>query len=130
MMLQELKESLEIGDACLRDIRDLRTEMADAVNAIAENRLPKVEESLWRQEMLCASLRRSLLRLGRAAPSKDLLVRLRDAFAKLQSEAAGYESLVRQSSRTSSLLGDLCGLYAPMPQQVRSSRLCQISCEA
>jgi len=118
------------GAAPLQKLKDLQDELQAAISAVARNSLYDLELSLWRQEMLCAGLKRALFVLGRSAPGKEVLCRLRGAGVSLQNMNRSYESLVQQSNRSMSLLLDLCSLYKNAPVPTIDRALPSLSCEA
>jgi hypothetical protein len=119
-----------VGAVSLQNVKDLQDELQAAISAVARNSLSDLELSLWRQEMLCAGLKRSLFVLRRSAPGKELLRRLRGESVSLQHMNRSYESLVQQSSRSMSLLQDLCSLYTNAPVPAIDHALSSLSCEA
>jgi len=118
------------GAAPLQVLKELRDELQAALSAVARNALPDLELSLWRQEMLCMGLKRSLFLLKRSVPGKEVLRHLRDASISLQNMNRSYESLVQQSNRSTSLLLDLCSLYKDAPVPAIDHALPSLSCEA
>jgi hypothetical protein len=118
------------GAMSLRQLKDLQDELQVAISAIARNSLPDLELSLWRQEMLCAGLKRSLFVLARSTPGKEMLGHLRSETVSLQQVNLSYESLVQQSSWSMSLLQDLCSLYKNAPAHSILHALPSLSCEA
>jgi hypothetical protein len=97
--------------ACVKTIGDLEQELQTAMSAIGCNMLKDFEESLWRQEMLCARLKRSISRL-RLDPLKDEAARcLHESAVRLQAKSRSYEKLVARSSRSAAVLQHLCALY-------------------
>jgi hypothetical protein len=125
----QLKEASP-GIACLRRLAELHSEMKAAIAAIASNSLSDLEHSLWRQEMICAGLKRSIFTLRRSALSAETLGNLRDVSHSLRELNRSYESLVQQSNRSAALLLDLCRLYTHVPAPVHGTAPNSLSCEA
>jgi hypothetical protein len=118
------------AETCVQQLEDLQHELQTAISAVARNSLADFEHSLWRQEMLCAGLKRSIFVLGRYAADKQSLAPLRVANIVLQNLNRSYESLVQQSSRSVALLQDLCSLYKNAPLSAIDGALPSLSCEA
>lgn len=119
-----------VGVTCAQLLEDLQHELQDAISAVARNSLADFELSLWRQEMLCAGLRRSTFLLGRSSVGKETLCGLRVASVALRRLNCSYESLVQQSSRSVALLQDLCSLYKNTPVPTIDHTIPSLSCEA
>jgi Zn-dependent oligopeptidase len=100
-----------VAVACVGLLRELEEEIRLAQSAITCNKLADLEESLWRQETLCAKLKRSI-----SSPHFRLLEvtsrnSLREAFSTLNTQVQMYEKVVTQSRRTTAILQHLCSLY-------------------
>src|SRR5579864_9367065 len=111
-------------------LRDLEQEVRTATTAIARNRLADLEESLWRQETLCSTLKRSIVALRLAKLSAAPTVHLRDAATDLRAQTLIYEKLVAQSSRSTAILQHLCSLYRNAAQHPARAMHRSISREA
>ena len=116
----------------LHDTDALRSELESAMLAIAGNRLSALEQSLWRQQVLCTSLKH----LSRSLASEDvespLLLRIREASLALKQLNRTYTLLIQQSSHSTDILHRLCRSYqdaAPTPA-LRSASSQTWSCEA
>jgi hypothetical protein len=112
---------------CLQHIEDLQKELQAAIAAITQGSLSGLELSLWRQEMLCVALRRSIRKIQNSGADRESLSRVHSAAPSLHHLNRTYESLVKRSSQSVAfLLGLSClykggGLPAPLPH---------LSCEA
>lgn len=96
---------------CVKFLGDLEQEVRAAVVAIARNDLTGLEESLWRQETLCARLKRLIPAFGPAALNPASRATLREAASALKAQSQIYEKLVTQSRRSTTILQHLCSLY-------------------
>ena len=129
-------EMQSTGAAYLRQMDDLRDEIQSAMRAIAGNSLSVLEGSLWRQEVLCTSLRHLARTLGPDALSGPLTARLRDTSLALQELNRTYALLIQQSSQSADLLYRLCRGYrdqtsaTPTPSLRPSDSVQTWSCEA
>ncbi len=118
--------------AYLHQLESLREEMQAAMLAISGNRLPALEESLWRQQVLCTSLKHLSHTLSSGSVENPLTRRIRESTAALQEVGRTYSALLHQASESGDLLHRLCRSYkdaAPSPLLgVATPRL--LSCEA
>jgi hypothetical protein len=103
--------NVDVVTVCVKLLRDLETELETATSAVARNRLGDLEESLWRQETLCARLKRSISAISPAAPTATSRASLREAASRIRAQAQIYEKLINQSSRSTAILQHLCSLY-------------------
>ena len=116
----------------LHDVDALRGELESAMMAIAGNRLPALEQSLWRQQVLCTSLKHLSRSLTTEGVESPLLRRIQEASLALTQLNRTYTLLVQQSSQSTDLLHRLCRSYqdaAPTPA-LRSASSQTWSCEA
>ena len=98
-------------NVCLDQIDLLKGEINAAMLAIAGNALRPLQESLWRQEVLCVSLKR-LLQLLRGTNCKpDAIDRIRAATAALHRLNQTYAIVIQQSSASTDILYNLCRSY-------------------
>src|ERR1700760_2312226 len=103
--------NVDIVTACVAIFRDLEREIQTATSAIACNRLVDLEESLWRQETLCAKLKRAISTIRPAGLDAGLAGPIRSVACRLRAQTQVYEKLVTQSSRSTAILQHLCSLY-------------------
>ena len=87
----------------LAEIDSLGREISVAISAISGNSLRALEESLWRQEVLCTSLKQLLQTLGRSTDSTTM-IRMRSAMSDLHRLNQTYAVLVEQSRNSNDLL--------------------------
>lgn len=96
------------GDLCLERIEALRQEITRAIAAISGDTLGDLEESLWRQEVLCVGLKHLLPELRTLQPRTLLAVRLGESMSALQELNRTYAELLRQAQSSNKLLLRLC----------------------
>ncbi|MGI4756693.1 MAG: hypothetical protein ACRYGF_07585 [Janthinobacterium lividum] len=123
-------DAVTVGQQCLQQIEALQQQLQAGMDAIARNSLHDFEQSLWQQEMLTNGMRRSLALLSTLAVDAPLLQRVRQASASLQHTSRSYQKLVDQSSRSATVLHDLCSLYQHAPVQAEATKQQALSCEA
>ena len=119
----------------LRQMDELRDEIQSAMLAIAGNSLSVLEGSLWRQEVLCTSLKHLSRTLGPDALHGPLTARIHETSIALQELNRTYSLLIQQSSQSADLLYRLCRSYkdhsSSNPSALRPSATAQTwSCEA
>ena len=114
----------------LAQVHSLQQEISVAISAISGNSLGALEESLWRQEVLCTSLKRLLQTLGRGTDSTTM-IRMRSAMSDLHSLNKTYAVLVEQSRNANDLLYALSrGYKTEFPHDVVNSTGFSCSLEA
>jgi len=96
----------------LEQISDMSRQVEVAIAAVARNSLVDFENSLWHQEMLCETLKRSVVMLRDSVQNDEAKALLSQALTELFKLNRTYESLVLQSSHTAAVLHDLCGRYS------------------
>ena len=99
-------------ELCLQYTRELKDEIRTAILAISEDCLDALEESLWRQQVLCVSLRRLLDTPLALSAEAHQAAEIHNATASLQELNKIYTALVRQSRSSCELLSKLCLAYA------------------
>lgn len=99
------------GAAYLRQVEELRGEIEGAMQAISGNRLGLLEESLWRQQVLCTSLKHLSQSLSAKDAGGPLMGRIREASVRLAEVNRTYAYLVQQSAGSTELLLRLCRSY-------------------
>ena len=108
----------------LQQLNLLQEQMQAAIKALAQHSLADLELSLWRQEMVCAALHRSM---GRLKSSEDRGERfdLKEAARSLGQLNRTYGAVVKESSRSLAALlrlGRLYGNSVPTPSLHHFSR--------
>lgn len=131
MIETRLTTSSEWESCCVHSLEELQEELEAAIDAIGRSSLPEVEQSLWKQEMLCATLKRVLPDVARAKPNPETIAALVTAGAALRISQRRYAAVIHAAQATNRLLQDLCSLYSPAAGEVRAHRHTQsVSCEA
>lgn len=95
----------------LHNVEQLRGEIESAMLLISGNRLSALEESLWRQQVLCTSLKHLSGSLTTASVERPLVKRIQEASAALDQLNRSYAVLIQQSSQSNNLLLRLCRSY-------------------
>jgi glutamate racemase len=121
---------VDVVAACAKILRELEQEIKTAMNAIACNRLTDIEESLWRQETLCARLKRCIPTIRPAMLNAEVSGVLREAASRLIAQSQIYETLVARASRSTAILQHLCSLYRTAAQHPGRAMYRTISREA
>jgi hypothetical protein len=117
----------------LQQMQELAHEISAAMDAIAGNAIPKFQESVARQEMLCASLAAMANTVGEGFHSSrqpklsgiDPAVefKIRAASNAISELNLQYSALLKHSSRSIALLALLCRSYSGQIQEARGPRL-------
>ena len=116
----------------LQQLESLREEMQAPMLAISGNRLSILEESLWRQQVLCTSLKHLTHSISTQPLESSLARRIRESTTALHEVGRTYAALLQQTSEAGDLFLSLCRSYkdavpSTLPG-VASARL--LSCEA
>jgi hypothetical protein len=122
--------NVDVVAVCMKILRDLEQEIQAATHAITRNKLTELEESLWRQETLCARLKRSLCTIPPAMLRAEAPITLREAASRLMARSQVYETLVTRASRSTAILQHLCSLYRTAAQHPGTAMYRAISHEA
>ncbi len=93
---------------CLQAAKDLEHEIAAGVLAISLDSLETFEESLWKQQVLCATLQRHFESFSIRGTLPSDLPYLVGALSDLQNVNRAYDALVQQSRSSADLLLRLC----------------------
>ncbi len=123
----------QIAATYLQQMQELAFEISVAMNAIAANQLPKLQESVARQEMLCADLASMANTVSEGVRSPEAPLRsgidisierkiqaARNAICELNLQ---YSALLRHSGKSIALLSLLCNSHAGRFQEARGPRL-------
>jgi hypothetical protein len=123
----------EIAATYLQQLQELGHEILNAMEAIAANALPTFQESVAKQEMLCASLvsKADEVSKGFGSPEQPLFSSIDKAIeAKINAASRAirdlnlqYAALLRHSGRTIALLSLLCKSHTGQFQEARGVRL-------
>ena len=117
------------GEAYLEQLNFMRAELSAAMVAISGNSLQALEESLWKQEVLCVGLNRLLQTLGRTPVDDAVRSSILSATADLQTLNRTYHFLVQQSHSSTDLLYSLCRTYKdtmPLAGEHSPQKLCSL----
>lgn len=107
-------------DACqLNHLQTLASEIDVAIHCIAHNALGSLEESVAKQEMLCASLMSMGAAAARTMPTSELA----SAGANLGKRSLQYAALLRHSGKSIALLSAHCNSHIHPSQEAREPRL-------
>ena len=111
-MIAMQNDPLHVRDqAYSYQLETLREEIQVALSAISGNALGALQDSLWRQEVLCAGLNRLLHSLQETGVDLSALHRMRAATASLYALNQTYADLVQQSRESTDLMYALCQNY-------------------
>ncbi len=110
----------------LHEVEQLRSEIEQSMLLVSGNRLSALEESLWRQQVLCTSLKHLSRSLTTESIERPLIRRIQEASAALDQLNRSYALLIQQSSQGNNLLLRLCRSYQESaresPQSANSIR--------
>lgn len=118
------------GAAYLQHVEELRSEIEDAMRAISGNQLAVLEESLWRQQVLCTGLKHLSQTLAEEDAGGPLMERVREASTRLFEVNRAYAYLVQQSAGSTELLLRLTQSYGSGDGTNRGGMTPSWSCEA
>jgi hypothetical protein len=123
----------QIAATYLRQLQELACEISVAMDAIAGNALPRFQESVAKQEMLCACLVKAANTVseGSRSPEQPLPACIDNAVEQeIQTASRAirelnqqYAALLKHSGRSIALLASLCRSHTGQIQEVRGPRL-------
>lgn len=123
----------QIAANYLQQMQELASEISVAMDAIAANTISKFQESVARQEMLCASLATMANTVSEGFRSSEApLPSSIDGAVERKIRAAGsairelnlqYAALLKHSGKSIALLSLLCNSHTGRFQEARGSRL-------
>ena len=123
----------QIAASYLQQMQALAFEISVAMDAIAANALPKFQESVARQEMLCAGLAsmantvsNGFRALDHPLPSSadaEIQRKIRAASGAIRELNLQYAALLKHSGKSIALLALLCRSHQGQFQEARGSRL-------
>ena len=106
-------------DACrLNLLQTLASEIDVAIHCIGHNALASLEESVAKQEMICASLMSTETTAVRTIPASELV----SAGANLGKRSLHYAALLRHSGKSIALLSAHCNSHIHPSQEAREPR--------
>jgi len=129
----ELQKRDRIAAAYLQQLQELAREISVATGAISANALPTFQDSVSKQEMLCASLAsmantvsegfNSPQRLSPSGAESAIESKIRETSQALRELNLRYAALLKHSGKSIALLVSLCRSHAGQFQEGRGPRL-------
>jgi hypothetical protein len=123
----------QIAATYLQQLQALAAEISIATDAIAANALSSFQESVARQEMLCASLVKSASSVGESLRSSEqpslsgidsaIELKIRATSGTIRELNLQYAALLKHSGRSIALLASLCRSHTGQFQEARGPRL-------
>jgi len=123
----------EIAATYLQQLQALAAEISVATGAIAANALPSLQESVAKQEDLCASLASMADSVGggfrssedplRPSISPTIEAKIQAKIGTIRELNLQYAALLKHSGRTIAVLASLCRSYTGRFEEARGSRL-------
>lgn len=127
----------QVAESFLQHVQELTMEILAATEAIAANALPRFQESVAKQEMLCAGLVAIEKSVGASFlapkfPESEIEIKIHAAAAELRELNMKYAALLKHSGKSIALLSLLCKSQMGQLQEGRGPGLKQQtwSCEA
>ena len=108
----------------LQCMQALRFEMTTSMECIATSALLPLQESIARQEVLCAELlafARSPGFIGLTDADVAVAARVRETSASLHQTNIEYAAVLKHSGRSLALLSSLCSIHTGQFQEARGS---------
>ena len=128
-----LQKRDRVANAYLQHLQALALEISIAMDAIAANALPRFQESVAKQEVLCASLTTMANAVGEGFRlSEQPLLSYIDSAVEVKIRKTGeairelnlkYAALLKHSGRSIALLISLCRSHTGQFQEARGPRL-------
>ena len=109
--IAQQQQSPATAVAFLHDVEQLRAEIESAMLCVSGNRLAALEESLWRQQVLCTGLKHLSRSIATETVERPLARRIQEASSALDQLNRSYAVLIQQSSQSNNLLLRLCRSY-------------------
>ena len=117
----------------LQHMQELASEISAAMDAIAANALPRFQESVAKQEMLCASLVKAANTVNEGLPPNErpllpgdgteVELKIRTTSAAIRELNLQYAALLKHSGRSIAVLASLCASHTGRFQEARGPRL-------
>ena len=133
MNLEALQKRDRVANAYLQQLQALALEISAAMDAIAANALPRFQDSVAKQEMLCASLvaMANTVSEGFGLSEQPLLscidpaaaLKIRATSGAIRELNLKYAALLKHSGRSIALLISLCRSHTGQFQEARGPRL-------
>lgn len=115
---------------CFDSLSDLRAEIGVAIDCVSRDALREFELSLWRQEMLCARIKRAVGSERFPGDGEEAQQRVHQMCIALKDQSEIYSAVIRQCSQSRAILSDLCHLYGNARGQSTSTNSSPLCCEA
>lgn len=130
-------DALQTRDAIaakyLQQLHELASEISVATDAIATNALPQLQESVAKQEMLCAGLIKLASTVGEGFGASEqpslsgidpaIQLKIRATSGTIRELNLQYAALLRHSGKTIALLASLCRSHTGQFQEAHGPRL-------
>jgi len=123
----------QIAATYLQQMQELAFEISVAMDAIAANQLPTLQESVARQEMLCAGLATMANTVSEGVRSPEtpspsgidpsIERKIQAAGSAIRDLNLQYAALLKHSGKSIALLSLLCNSHAGRFQEARGPRL-------
>jgi hypothetical protein len=126
----------QVASAYLGQLEALAAELDAAIQAVATNAIGRLQESVSKQEMLCAGLAKMAgvvsaepwtVDAGNkglaSGPKEDLEEKIRSAKARIFNLTLRYAALLKHSGDSIALLASLCRSHTGQFQETRGPRL-------
>jgi hypothetical protein len=133
MNQETLQSRDQIAATYLQQMQELASEISVGMDAIAANKLPNLQDSVSRQEMLCSSLAtmanvvsEGFRSPGAPSPSSidpSIERKIQAAGVAIQELNLQYAALLRHSGKSIALLSLLCNSITGQFQEARGPRL-------
>jgi hypothetical protein len=123
----------QIAASYLRQMQELAFEISAAMDAIAENKIAKLQDSVARQEVLCADLAAMANTVSEGVRTSEppassgghnsIETKIQAAGKAIHELNLQYSALLKHSGRSIALLSLLCNSHAGRFQEARIPRL-------
>jgi hypothetical protein len=123
----------EVAASYLQQLQELASEISVATEAIATNALPRLRDSVAKQEMLCAGLIKLANSVGEGFGSSvqpsfsgvdpAIELKIRATSGTIRELNLQYAALLRHSGKTIALLASLCRSHTGQFQEASGPRL-------
>ena len=130
---EALQKRDQLANTYLQQLQALAFEISVAMDAIAANALPRFQESVATQEMLCASLAKMTNKVSESLRSPEQTLpstpeigiesKIHSATVAVRGLNLKYSALLRHSGRSIALLSLLCKSHMGRFQEDRGTRL-------
>lgn len=108
----------------------LREEIRVAIDCISRDALHEFELSLWRQEMLCAQIKRANGSSTVRRAEGEMRPRILEMCIGLKYQSQSYATLIERCKRSGTILRDLCYLYGHSREHSKKTNVSSLHCEA